>query len=117
MRRSSSYLATVITDLTAVIPGSGDLYTEIVNEFLAVGIVPQIRIADETRAHWRPDGAGVQLVQPVRYPDALPKTGDPVPHFHDEGSPVPAADAIALMSIARDRHVISVFQEVIAQEG
>lgn len=116
MPRSSSYLATVITDLATIIPGSEDLYTDIVNEFLAVGIVPQIRIADEAKAHWRPDGAGVRLVQPVRYSDTLPETGYPASHFQDEGSPLPSADAIALMSISRDRHVVSVLQDVIAHE-
>jgi hypothetical protein len=113
--RSSGYLATVITDLAAVIPGSGDLYAEIVNEFLAVGIFPQIRMADESRANWRPDGAGVRLVQPVRYLDTLPDTGHPAPHFQDDGSPVPSPDAVALMSVSRDRHVISVFRNTIAQ--
>lgn len=117
MPRNSSYLATVITDLAAVIPGGRELYAEIVNEFLAVGIYPQIRIADESQAHWRPDGAGVRLVQPVRYQDALPDDGYPATHFHDDGSPLPSADAVALMSISRDRHVISVVQSALALTG
>jgi len=71
-RRSSSYLATVLTDLAAVLPGDGALYADVVNEFLAVDVVQQLAVADEQRAQWRPDGAGVRLVVRVEYRDPLP---------------------------------------------
>jgi hypothetical protein len=49
--RPGHYLATVITDLTAILAGSAGLYQDMVNEFLAVGADPSLLQADERRAH------------------------------------------------------------------
>lgn len=46
-RRRGSYLATVVTDLATLIPGEDTFYTDVINEFLAVGISPQLLVADE----------------------------------------------------------------------
>jgi hypothetical protein len=97
--RPGSYVATVLTDLAAVLPGSAGLYEDLVNEFLAAGADRQLLQADELRAQWRPDGPGVTLTPRISYAEPLPPDGIaalPTP-------PVPAWDALALTSVTRDR--------------
>jgi hypothetical protein len=105
-RRSSSYLATILTDLAAVLPGGATLYADVVNEFLAIDAIPQLAAADEQRAQWRPDGPGVRLVVRVEYRDPLPAGDDAAAHFRDAAAPIPAWDAVALASVVRNRHSI-----------
>ena len=107
-RRLSSYLATVLIDLAAIIPQSGDLYMDLVNEFLAVGADPQLMRADERRAQWRLDGTGLTLTPRITYAEPLPLDGNAARHFRDAAPPIPAWDALALTSVARDRHVVNV---------
>ena len=114
VRRSLSYLATVLTDLAAIIPQSGDLYVDTVNEFLAVDADSQLLRADERRAQWRPDGTGVTLAPRVRYAEPLPPDGCAARHFQDPAPPVPAWDALALTSVTRDRHVANVLRNNLA---
>lgn len=102
--RPGSYLATVTTDLTATLPGSADLYRDMVNEFLAVGADPSLLQVDERRAQWRPDGAGATLTPNIRYTEPLPPDSAAVAHHRAEPPPVPAWDALALTSVARNRH-------------
>ena len=102
--RPGSYLATVITDLTAILPGSADLYQDMVNEFLAAGADPSLLEADERRAQWRPDGAGVTLTPNIRYTERLPPDGAAAAHHGAEPPPVPAWDALSLTSIPHNRH-------------
>ena len=109
-RRSLSYLATVLTDLAAIIPHSGDLYTDTVNDFLAVDADSQLLRADARRAQWRPDGAGVTLAPRVRYTEPMPPDSCAARHFQDPAPPVPAWDALALTSVTRDRHVVNVLR-------
>ena len=109
-RRPRSYLATVLTDLAAIIPHSGDLYMDLVNEFLAVDADPKLMQADEGRAQWRPDGMGVTLAPRIIYAEPLPPDGCAARHFRDPAPPVPAWDALALTSVARDRHVVDVLR-------
>jgi hypothetical protein len=113
-RRNISYLSSVIVDIAAVLPEGDALYFEIVNEFLAVGIVSQFRSADEAQAHWRPDGAGVRLIQPIRYPESLPADRLPAAHFRDEAPRIPTADAVALMSVPRDRHAVQLMRAILS---
>jgi hypothetical protein len=113
-RRPLTYLATVLTDLAAIIPDSGDLYMDLVNEFLAVGADPQLMQADEARAQWRPDGTGVTLTPRIIYAEPLPPDGCAARHFRDPAPPVPAWDALALASVARDRHVVDVLRANLA---
>jgi hypothetical protein len=109
-RRPLSYLATVLTDLAAIIPHSGDLYMDLVNEFLAVDADPQLMQADEGRAQWRPDGPGVTLVPRIIYAEPLPPDECAARHFRGPAPLVPAWDAHALISVARDRHVVHVLR-------
>jgi hypothetical protein len=105
--RSSSYLATVITDLTAILPGSADLYQDMVNELVAVGADPSLLQADERRAQWRPDRVGVTLTPNIRYTEPLPHDGVAAAHHQVEPPPVPAWDALALTSITRNRRNVA----------
>ena len=104
--RPGSYLATVITDLTAIIPGCADLYMDMVNEFLAVGADPWLLQADERRAQWRP-GTGATLTPNIIYAEPLPSAGIAAAHHRAEPPPVPPWDALALTSITRDRHTLA----------
>jgi hypothetical protein len=113
-RRSSSYVATVLTDLSAVIPGCSDLYEDLVNEFAAVDIVPFTSAADESRAQWRADGARTQLTPAIRYAEPFPDDGLAAPHFNDPPPPIPAWDAIALASVARNRHPVAALRAILA---
>jgi hypothetical protein len=106
-RRTSSYLATVLLDLAAVVTGDSDLYTDALNEFLAVDIVPEVFTADELRAQWRPDGSGTRLTVHVDYGDPLPQDRQATAHFADAPPPVPAWDAVALASVVRNRHAVA----------
>jgi hypothetical protein len=109
-RRPFSYLATVLTDLAAVIPQSDDLYADLVNDFLAVDVDPQLLRADECRAQWRPGATGTTVIAKVTYAEPLPADGNAARHFCDPAPPVPAWDALALTSIARDRHLVDVLR-------
>lgn len=102
--RPGHYLATVITDLTAILPGSAGLYQDMVDEFLAVGADPSLLQADERRAQWRPDGAGITLTPNIRYTEPLPHDGVAAAPYQAEPPLVPAWDALALTSITRNRH-------------
>jgi hypothetical protein len=115
-RRSSSYLATVLTDLAAVVPEGAGLYADIINEFLAVDAFPLLLSADERRAQWRPDGAGVRLMH-VDYRDPLPADGVATSHFDNPAPPVPAWDAVALASTARNRHSIAAVRMLLKQQA
>lgn len=105
-RRPWSYIATVLADLSAVIPGADALYEDIVNDFLAVGASPVLVRADERRAQWRPDGPGGTLATGISYAEPLPPDGIAARHFTDQEPPIPPWDALALASIARNRHVV-----------
>ena len=107
--RPGSYLATVITDLTAIIPGCADLYMDMVNEFLAAGADPWLLQADEHRAQWRP-GTGATLTPNIIYTEPLPSNGIAAAHHRAEPPPVPAWDALALTSITRDRHIPAILR-------
>lgn len=107
--RPGSYLATVIIDLTAIIPGCADLYMDMVNEFLAVGADPWLLQADEHRAQWQP-GTGATLTPNVIYAEPLPSDGIAAAHHRTEPPPVPSWDALALTSITRDRHIPAVLR-------
>ena len=108
--RPGSYIATVLTDLAAVLPGSATLYEDLVNEFLAVGADPQMLEADEIRAQWRPDGTGVTLIPRISYAEPLPPDGSAAAHYAAPMPPVPPWDALALTSVTRDRHLVAVFR-------
>jgi hypothetical protein len=116
-RRPFSYLATALTDLVALIPQSGDLYADLVNDFLAVDADPQLLRADERRAQWRPGGAGATLTSKVSYAEPLPRDSSAARHFRDPAAPIPAWDALALTSIARDRHVVDVLHANLTQQS
>jgi len=105
-RRTSSYLATVLTDLATVVGDGADLYADVLNEFLAVDVVPELVTADESRAQWRPDGAGTRLTVHVEYREPLPPDKQAAAHFAETASPIPAWDAVALSSVVRNRHSI-----------
>lgn len=73
-RRPWSYIATVLADLSAVIPGTGALYEVIVNDFLAVDASPVLVRADERRAQWRPDGQEELSLQGLPTPNPSRQT-------------------------------------------
>jgi hypothetical protein len=104
--RPGSYLATVITDLTAIIPGCADLYMDMVNEFLAAGADPWLLQADERRAQWRP-GTATTLTPNIIYAEPLPSDRIAAAHHRADPPPVPPWDALALTSITRDRHTLA----------
>jgi len=114
-RRPSSYLATVLIDLAAIIPQAGDLYTDLINEFLAVDADPELLQADERRAQWRPDGTALMLTPQVSYAEPLPPDRIAATHFRTAAPPVPTWDALALTSTARDRHVVNVLHANLSQ--
>jgi hypothetical protein len=101
-RRPWSYVATVLADLAAVIPESRDLYADMVNDILAVDASPVLLQVDERRAQWRPDGPGGMLTAGVDYAEPLPPDGLAAQHFTGQEPPVPAWDALALASVARN---------------
>ena len=70
--RPWSYVATVLTDLTAIIPACSGLYADVVNDFLAVDASPVLMRADERRAQWRPDGPGGTRAAQIPYVEPLP---------------------------------------------
>ena len=104
-RRPWSYVATVLADLAAVVPGGRDLYADMVNDFVAADVSP-VLLRGERRAQWRPDGPGGMLTAGVAYTEPLPPNGIAAPHFTEPEPPVPAWDALALASVARNRHVV-----------
>jgi hypothetical protein len=114
-RRPWSYVATVVTDLAAVIPGGADLYADVVNDFLAADASPVLLQADERRAQWRPDGPGGTLTTGVAYAEPLPPDGVAAPHFTAQRPTVPAWDALALASVARNRHVLQTLRDNLPQ--
>jgi hypothetical protein len=109
-RRPGSYVATVLTDLAAVLPESAELYEDLVNEFIAAGADPQLLQADELRAQWRPDGAGATFTPLISYAEPFPLNGIAAGHYAAPPPPVPAWDALALTSVTRDRHVVAVLR-------
>ncbi|KAA2262853.1 hypothetical protein F0L68_11540 [Solihabitans fulvus] len=114
-RRPGSYLATVVTDLATLVPGDDSFYQDVINEFLAVDIFAQLRIADEHRAQWRPDGAGVRFITQVPYRDSAGSM-EPVSAHHDNVSqPVSPWDAVALASVVRDRHVVPALRAALTE--
>ena len=114
-RRPSSYLATVLIDLAAIIPQSGGLYMDLINEFLAVDADPELMQADERRAQWRIDGAALTLTPRINYAEPLPPDGTAAAHFRAAAPPLPAWDALALTSTARDRHIVTVLRANLSQ--
>lgn len=101
-RRRTSYLGTIILDLAAALPGQTALYRGVLNEFEAVDLVPQLLVADEEHAQWRPDGPGAQIFAPVQYRD---RSGtEPFANHHSEPLILPLWDSIALASVVRNRH-------------
>ena len=114
-RRPWSYVAAVIADLAAVIPEGGELYGDVVNEFLAADASPVLLQADEQRAQWRPDGPGGTLTAGIAYAEPLPHDGAAAPHFTAQRPPVPAWDALALTSVARNRHVVQTLRDNLPQ--
>jgi len=105
-RRPWSYVATVLADLAAVVPGGRELYADIVNDFVAADASPVLLQADERRAQWRPNGPGGMLTAGVAYTEPLPPNGIAASHFTEPEPPVPAWDALALASVTRNRHVV-----------
>lgn len=116
-RRPESYLACVLTDLAGLLSAGTDLYTDVVNEFLAVDVFPQCVLAGETRAHWKPGGPGTRLIARVEYRDSLPADGIAAQHFAEPAPPVPSWDAVALASTVRDRHSIAAMKTLLAASG
>jgi hypothetical protein len=113
--RPGSYAATVLTDIAALLPGSAELYEDLVNEFLAAGADPQLLQADELRAQWRPDGTGVTLIPRISYAEPLPPDDTAAAHYAAPEPPVPAWDALALTSVTRDRHVVAVLRAALGE--
>ena len=66
--------------------------------------------ADERRAQWRPDGAGGTFTPRVSYAEPLPPDGIAARHYTDAAPPVPAWDTLALTSVVRNRHTVSVLR-------
>ena len=86
-----------------------------VNDFLAVDAAPVLLQADERRAQWRPDGPGGMLTAGVAYAEPLPPDGLAAQHFTGQEPPVPAWDALALASVARNRHVVQTLRDNLLQ--
>lgn len=109
-RRSDSYLATVLTDLCAVM-GLHELYDDIRNEMLAVDVVATIVIADDVPGQYVRHGEGVFRVTPIDYAEEWPSDGSPVAHHHRgvAGDYVLGRfgrqwDQLAVQAVTRDRH-------------
>jgi hypothetical protein len=115
--RPGSYIATVLTDLAAILPESSGLYEDLVNEFLAAGADPQLLQADELRAQWRPDGPSVTLTPRISYAEPFPPDGTAAAHYAASAPPVAAWDALALTSVTRDRHVVAVLRAALGETG
>lgn len=111
-RRQSSYLTTVLIDLAAVIGEDSSLYSDILNEVLAVEIAPQAVISDERVAQWRPDGPGTSLVPRVHYLDPMPHDLYAASHYN-LGVLIPAWDSVALALTVRDRHPVAAMRAII----
>jgi hypothetical protein len=105
----------VLTDLAAILFGSTPLYSDVLNEFLAVDVVPQLMTADEHHAQWRPEGPRTRLTVRVEYREVLAPDGAPAAHFQDEGPTIPAWDAVALASVARNRHSVAAVRALLNQ--
>jgi hypothetical protein len=101
-RRRHSYLGTIVLDLAAALPGQDALYRDILNDFAAVDLVPQLLLANEEHAQWRPDGPGAQLFAPVQYREN--RGEQPAADHHVEPLALPLWDSIALASVVRNRH-------------
>ena len=114
-RRPWSYAATVLADLAAVVPGGSGLFGDVVNDFLAVDASPVLIRADERRAQWRPDGTGTAMTAGVAYAEPLPPDGVAAKHYTDQEPPVPTWDALALASVARNRHVVRTLRRNLPQ--
>jgi hypothetical protein len=112
-RRPTSYLATVITDLAAISIPDPSFYSDVLNEFLAVDIVPQLVTADEIHAQWRPDGPRTRLTVRVEYLDPLPADGAAARHFREGRLAIPGWDAMALAGVVRNRHSVAAIREVL----
>lgn len=97
--RHSSYLATVILDLLVAL-GDRELYTLLLANVEALGIVPCFNAADERRARWRRAGPGVAVHPRVDY---LPWDSTMPPH-HTRPSPTDPVAALLLSAVARNRH-------------
>lgn len=102
--RNGSYIATVILDILVATELDNSFYLVALNDMKAVGIRPEFRLADESVAHWRPDGREVNFYPFVAYPDALPADDRLAGPHHAHTQGIPHWDSVALSSIVRDRH-------------
>lgn len=102
-RRNLSYLATIVLDLAAALPGEPELYRDVLNDFTAVDLVTLRLAADEAHAQWRPDGPGARLFTPAGHGEER-QPGQLAAEHHREPLTLPVWDTIALASVVRNRH-------------
>lgn len=109
-RRSESYLASVLTDLAAVLR-LPDLYGDIRNDTLAVGAVPYLVAADDAQGQYLRRGPGAVLLMP-EYAEEWPADAVVAAHHaaadadFELGRRARYWDQLAVQAVLRDRHRI-----------
>lgn len=102
VRRTSSYIATVLLDLLIVLRLEG-LYEAVRENLAALQITPVITAADESKAAWRRGGAEVFPHPSIEYPPwAVAR-----PTHHARLAPLPPAKTLLLSAVCRSRHYTS----------
>lgn len=106
--RRESYLATVLLDLAAILNLS-DLYENMVNDFLAVGISPCLISAEDTLDQFLLNGQAKRILSVPYMEKWHPKDGWRVSSEHCK-TPYFACrnslewESVAICSVLRDRH-------------
>lgn len=109
-RRTTSLAVTAILDLVSVF-GRGDLYELAVNEFLAVGVLPDVFEVEDNRDQTIRDGGTVTRQVNWAHDDSWSPTNGWKTAAHHRRSPDPYAlaarnrawDHLALVAVLRDR--------------
>ena len=115
-RDNSSLLATAILDLTAF-AGARELYSDIVNDFLAVGICPTYYQTSDTDSQFFVEGSEMLLYPNIAFEDTLPSDGtltyaDHVRHELREyrvASEVGVPSYLGLSLLLRDRWFVGIW--------
>lgn len=97
-RRASSYLATVVLDLTLHL-GSADLYEAVRDNVHALRIIPQTTSADEWKARWARGGTDVWPLPRVEFEEWDVQSGRAV-----RSAPTDPVLSLVLAAACRSRH-------------
>lgn len=118
--RNQSYLATTLVDIAAFL-GDGGLYSDIVNDFLAVDAVPQCYVPKDTPGQYQLDGEDVLQFPNLEFRDELAAGQAHGEHLTEHAASYLAQrekrpiDLLIIATVLRDRHFPTIWPSLSAK--